>query len=70
MELPAGSQRIDDDASAVRGEDRLAEMHVPVVLARPSDVLRRHDDLTHPHHGVHVPVPEVADVNGAARAGR
>ncbi len=69
LELPSGAQRIDHERPAAR-EHELAQVHVPVALARPADVLSRCDDLAGLHDRVDVPVSEVPDSREATRATR
>ena len=61
-DLSARPQRVHRDRLAGR-EDELAEVHVPVALARPADVLPRDDGLPGRDHRVDVPVPEVPGVH-------
>ncbi len=69
VELPAGAQRVH--AHRVSGrEDVLRQVHVPVVLARPADVLTRRHDLAGRDDGIDVPVAEVADAREAPPARR
>ena len=69
IELPARAKRVDGHLPA-RREDELAQVDVPVPLARPADVRARGNDLSRQDDGVDVPVAEVADMCEAARAVR
>ena len=65
--LPTGTKRVDHDRPSAR-EDELAQVDVPVALARPADVLARRNGLAGLHDRIDVPVAEVADARKATRA--